>query len=127
MPVSIWVFIFQFVDEIKNADTNKAFEKLRLVVQAYNNFNKDFLLIQLPTIKQVSKYLIVCLAAIFQNNITKLCLYNVTQIYIQLTLDLNRKLFICLLLEIITIMEALPKCILKVVKLLHSVLEVRNH
>lgn len=44
MPVSIQVFNLKFVNKIKNASINKVFEKSYLVVQAYNDFNKDFVL-----------------------------------------------------------------------------------
>lgn len=50
MPVGIWIFTLQFDDEIKNASTDKAFKKSCLVLQAYNNFKKDFLLTQSSTI-----------------------------------------------------------------------------
>ena len=43
-------FNSQFVNEIKNAGTDKAFEKSRLIVQAYNNVNKGIVLTQSPTI-----------------------------------------------------------------------------
>ncbi len=49
--VGIWVFNSQFVNEIKNASTNKAFKKSCLVMQAYNDFNKDLVLTQLSTIE----------------------------------------------------------------------------
>lgn len=48
--VGIWVFNPQFVDKIKNTSIDKAFEKFYLVVQAYNNYNKDFILTQSPII-----------------------------------------------------------------------------
>ena len=38
------VFNSRFVNEIKNLGTNKAFEKSRLVVQAYNDLEKDLVL-----------------------------------------------------------------------------------
>ena len=63
MPADTHVFHSRFVDEIKNASTNKVFEKSRLVVQAYNDLNKDLVLTQSPIIQQVSQRLIVCLAA----------------------------------------------------------------
>lgn len=50
MPVDIRVFNSQFVDNIKNVDINNAFEISYLVVQAYNNYNKDFILTQLSII-----------------------------------------------------------------------------
>lgn len=50
VSISIQVFILWFIDKIKNANINKLFEKSYLVMQAYNNFNKNLILTQLPTI-----------------------------------------------------------------------------
>ena len=56
------------MDKVKHAGTDKAYEKSRLVVQAYNDQEKDLILTQSPTIQRVSQCFIVCLAAIFQDN-----------------------------------------------------------
>jgi len=40
VPDGIRLFNLRFVDEVKNKSTDKAFEKLRLVVQAYNDSEK---------------------------------------------------------------------------------------
>ena len=40
------IFIFYFVDKIKNKRTTMAFEKSSLVIQAYNNYDKKKILIQ---------------------------------------------------------------------------------
>ena len=61
------IFNSFYVNKIKHADTDKAYKKSWLVVQAYNDQEKDLVLTQLPTIQQVSQRLIVCLAAIFQD------------------------------------------------------------
>lgn len=82
MPVDIRVFNSQFVKEINNTNIDKAFEKSRLVIQTYNNFNKDLILTQSLTIQQVGQYLIVYLATILQDNITKLYLCNISQAYV---------------------------------------------
>lgn len=50
VPVDIRVFNSRFLDEIKNAGTDKAFEKSRLVEQSYNDFNKVLVLTQSPSI-----------------------------------------------------------------------------
>jgi hypothetical protein len=47
------IFNFKFVDKVKNKGTKKAFEKSRLVVQAYNN-NKTLVFTQSLTIQQIS-------------------------------------------------------------------------
>jgi hypothetical protein len=44
VPNGIRVFNSRFVDEIKNPGTDKAFEKSRLVVQAYKDAEKDLVL-----------------------------------------------------------------------------------
>ena len=54
MPVDKQVFNIQFDDEIKNTDSNQAFEKSYLVVQAYYDFNKDLVLTQSSTNQWVS-------------------------------------------------------------------------
>ena len=50
VPKGARIFGSRFVDEIKNAGTNKAFEKSRLVVQAFNDHGKEQVLTQSPTI-----------------------------------------------------------------------------
>ena len=37
-------FNLQFINKIKNKGTNKAFKKSRLVIQAYNNLEKELVL-----------------------------------------------------------------------------------
>ena len=37
IPQDIYIFNSRFIDEIKHPSTDKAFKKLRLVIQAYNN------------------------------------------------------------------------------------------
>ena len=58
---------------------------------------------------------------------TKLYLCNVSQAYVQSTLDLNQDFFIRPFPELITMIGASPECILKVVKPLHVVPEAENH
>jgi hypothetical protein len=44
IPQGNKVFNFRFINEIKNFNTNKTFKKSRLVIQAYNNPEKDLIL-----------------------------------------------------------------------------------
>ena len=128
IPDDARIFNSRFVDEVKNAGTDKAFEKSRLVVQAYNDVNKGLVLTQSPTIQRVSQRLIVCLAAIFQDN-TKLYLRDVTQAYVQSTSNLNRDFYIRPPMEFATMLGIRPNSdtILKVVKPLYGVPEAGNH
>jgi len=51
VPQGVYIFNLRFINEIKHPGTNKAFKKLRLVIQAYNNQGKGLVLIQSPTIQ----------------------------------------------------------------------------
>lgn len=129
VPSNACIFNSQFVDEIKNAGTDKAFEKSCLVVQAYNDSNKNLVLIQLSTIQWVSQRLIVCLAATLQNDTIKLYLRDVTQVYVQSTSNLNCNFYICPPHELATILGLIPSSdnVLKVIKPLYGVPEAGNH
>ena len=125
IPAGARVFNSRFVDEIKNAGTEKVFEKSRLVLQAYNDINKSLVLTQSPTIQRVSQRLLFCLATTISN--TKLYLRDVTQAYVQSTSDLNRDFYIRPPHELATLLGAPSDCILQVVKPLYGVPEAGNH
>ena len=55
VPPGARVFGSRFVNEIKAKGTDKAFEKSRLVVQAYNDDQKTTVLTQSPTIQRMSQ------------------------------------------------------------------------
>ena len=61
VPQGVRIFNSRFVDEIKHSGTDKAFEKSRLVVQAYNDQGKDLVLTQSPIIQRVSQRIILAL------------------------------------------------------------------
>ena len=77
---NVRVFKSRFVDEIKNAETEKTFEKSRLIMQIYNDKKKKLVLTQLSIIQRVSQRLIICLIVCHD---AKLFLKDVTQTYIQ--------------------------------------------
>ena len=118
------VFNLRFVNKIKHLNTNKIFEKSKLIVQTYNDFNKNLMLISLLTIQQVNQRLIVCLAATLQN---ELYLKNVTQAYVQFAFNLNRDFYICLFIELITLFDIFVDCILKIVKSFYEIFETSNY
>jgi hypothetical protein len=59
------IFNFRFVNEIKHSDINKAFEKSRLVMQTFNDQNKNLVLTQSFIVQRVNQRLIVCLIVVF--------------------------------------------------------------
>jgi hypothetical protein len=58
----IWIFNSRLVNEVKGKVTSTPYEKSRLVIQAYNDEEKELILTQLPTIQQVSQQLIIAIA-----------------------------------------------------------------
>jgi hypothetical protein len=93
IPDDTHIFKARFVDEVKNKDTNKAYKKSRLVVQAYNNDEKSLILTQSPTIQHVSQCIILCITPIINSN-ASLYLQDISQAYIQSTTLLNRDFYI---------------------------------
>lgn len=64
----------------------------------------------------------------FQDNKnTQLYLREVMQIYVQLTSSLNREFYIWPSPELISLLDILSDCVIKVMKLLYGVSEARNH
>ena len=128
VPQGNRVFNSRFVDEIKNLGTDKAFEKSRLVVQAYDDPEKDLVLTQSPTIQRVSQRLILCIAAITQNDVnTHLYLRDISQAYVQSATRLNRDFYIRAPLELSTALGVSQGTILKVVRPLYGIPEAGNH
>ena len=127
------LFNARFVNEIKNEDTEKIFEKSRLIMQTYNDFNKNQVFIQSSIIQRVNQRLIACIAVVLEinsndlNNSMKLFFRNVIQTYVQSIFNLNRKLYVKSLHEFVSIMKTSYDCIFKIMKSLYEMLETNNH
>jgi hypothetical protein len=119
------IFNFRFVNEIKHLDIDKVFKKSRLVVQTFNDQNKNLILTQSFIIQRISQRLIVCLIVVF----SKLNLYfrNITQAYVQSVTSLNRDFFVRSSVELIKHLDIDTNSILKIIKSLYDVLEADNH
>jgi hypothetical protein len=124
VSADVRIFSFRFVNEIKHSDTEKAFEKFRLVIQAFNDQNKTLVLTQSSIIQRVSQRLIICLAATLSMH---LYLRDITQAYVQSATSLNRDFYVQSLPKLIKLMRIFNDCILKVVKLLYGVSKAGNH
>lgn len=120
VPYGIRIFNSRFVDELKNAGTDKAFEKSRLVVQAYNDAGKHIVLTQSPTIQRVSQRIILAMTAMMNLG---LYLRDISQAYVQSTTQLNRDFFVRPPPELSLGKDA----ILKVIKPLYGIPEAGNH
>jgi Reverse transcriptase (RNA-dependent DNA polymerase) len=105
---------------MKNEGTDSAFEKSRLVVQAFKDSGKDQVLTESPTIQRVSQRLIICLAA--STNLD-LCLRDISQAYVQSSTILSRDFYVRPPEE----MGFGKEQVLKVVKPLYGVPEAGNH
>jgi hypothetical protein len=114
------IFNSRFVDEIKHFDTDKAFEKSRLVVQTFNDQNKNLMLTQSFTIQRISQRLFVCLIVVFSK--MNLYLKDITQTYVQSITSLNRDFFVRPPVELIKHLGIDTDSILKIVKSLSECL-----
>ena len=77
VPQGVYIFNLRFINKIKHFNTNRAFKKSRLIIQAYNNQGKDLVLIQLPTIQQVSQQIIFTLTPSLQSKPIALYLQDI--------------------------------------------------
>jgi hypothetical protein len=119
------IFSSRFVNEIKHSNTDKAFEKFRLIVQTFKNQNKTLILTQSSIIQRVNQRLIICLAAtLFQ---IKLYLRDIIQTYVQSRSILNRDFYVQSSSELIKLMRIFNDCILKMIKSLYDVSKADNH
>jgi hypothetical protein len=115
------IFNFRFVDEIKHSSTSDAYEKFRLVIQAYNDQDKTLILTQSSIIQRMSQRIILVLTACTFD--CHLYLRDIIQAYVQSKISLNREFFIRLSFELVLS----ERSILKVVKPLYEVLETETH
>jgi type III secretory pathway component EscS len=125
VSADVRIFSFRFVNEIKHLDTEKAFEKFRLVIQTFNDQNKTLVLTQSSIIQRVNQRLIICLiVSLFQ---MKLYLRNIIQAYVQSITSLNRDFYVQSLSKLIKLMRIFHDCILKMIKSLYDVSKADNH
>jgi hypothetical protein len=125
MLSDVRIFSSRFVNEIKHSDTNKAFEKFRLVVQAFRDQNKIFVLTQSFIIQRISQRLIICLAVTLPQ--MNLYLRNITQTYVQSRSILNRNFYVQSSSKLNKLMSIFNDCILKMIKSLYDVSKADNH
>ena len=85
------VFGSRFVDKVKNAGTEEAYEKSRLVIQAWNDRGRESILTQAPSVQRCSQRLILAMAATYGLSIA---LRDVTQAYTQSGTAVNRTVYV---------------------------------
>lgn len=123
VPQGARIFGSRFVDEIKNIGTEKAFEKSRLVIKAFNDNGKDQVLTQPPTIQRMSQRIILALTPTFQAKGMELYLRDITQAYVQSTTNINREFYAKPPKE----MNLHQDSVVKVIKPLYGIPEAGNH
>jgi hypothetical protein len=125
VPQGIRIFNTRFVDEVKNAGTPDAFEKSRLVVQAYNDDGKKLVLTQSPTLQRSSHRCLLFTTVQLLQEGCQLYLRDVTQAYVQSTTTLNREFYVRPPTEL---SKDLPDgSLLRVRKPLYGIPEAGNH
>jgi hypothetical protein len=117
---NVRIFNSRFVDEIKHSGISQAYEKSRLVIQAYNDHEKTLVLTQALTIQRMSQRIILAIAASINHH---LYLRDITQAYTQSTSLLNRMFFIRSLPDLNLSHDA----ILRIIKSLYDVSEAKAH
>ncbi|POS83447.1 hypothetical protein EPUL_004675 [Erysiphe pulchra] len=127
VPAGTRLLDARFFDEIKHKGTDKAFEKSRLVVQAYNDREKGVVLTQSPTIQRINQRLIFCIATLMQTNDVNLYLREISQAYVQSITKLNRNFYIKPPQVLKEELGLAKDTVLKVVKPLYGVSEDGNH
>ncbi len=125
VSADVRIFSFRFVNEIKHSSIEKAFEKFRLVIQAFNDQNKILVLTQSSIIQRISQRLIICLATSLSQ--MKLYLRDIIQAYVSSQFNLNRDFYVQSSPKLIKLMRIFNDCILKVIKFLYDVSEADNH
>jgi hypothetical protein len=110
---------------MKHFDIDKTFEKSRLVMQTFNDQNKNLLLIQSFIISRINQRSIVFFIVIFSK--TNLYFRDITQTYVQSITSLNRDFFVRSFVELIKHLDIDSNNIFKIIKLLYNVFEADNH
>jgi hypothetical protein len=124
MSKNIRIFNSRFIDEIKHSGTSQAYEKSRLIVQAYNDHEKTLVLTQAFIIQRMSQRIILAIVASISENY-HLYLRNITQIYTQSKSFFNRMFFIRSSLDLD--IDLSDDAILRVIKSLYDVSEAKAH
>ena len=119
------IFKLQIVYKVKGKTTPTLFEKSCLVIQIYNDLDKEIILTQSPTIQHASQRLIIALALTLMKLRMILWIWDITQAYTQLTTLLQRMILTYLLKKIEELYS--KGTIMTVLKLLYSVAETGIH
>ncbi len=119
---NVRIFNFCFVDEIKHLDISQTYEKFRLIIQTYNDYEKTLMLTQAFTIQRMSQRIILVITASSSEN-HHLYLRNITQTYTQSESSLNRMFFIRSFADL----NLSDDAILRIIKSLYDVSEIETH
>jgi hypothetical protein len=119
---NVRIFNSCFVDEIKHSNISQAYEKFRLMIQAYNDYKKTLMLTQASTIQRMSQRIILVIAASTSEN-HHLYLRDITQTYTQSKSLLNRMFFIRSFVDL----NLSDDVILRIIKPLYDVSKIEAH
>jgi Reverse transcriptase (RNA-dependent DNA polymerase) len=123
VPPGVRIYNSRFVDTIKNEGAENAYEKSRLVIQAYADDEKHQVLTESPTIQRASFRLLLALAASLRPHGMNLYVRDITQAYVQSETKLVREFYA----KPPSDLRLPEESILKVVKPLYGIPEAGNH
>ena len=127
VSLDIRVFNARFVNEIKNENTKKTYEKSRLIIQTYNDSEKNQIFIQSLIIQRMNHRLILYIVVMIESDSIKLYFRNITQTYVRSIFIFNRNFYVRSFHEFVKIMKTSFDCILKMMKSLYEIFETNNH
>ena len=127
MSLNIRVFNARFVNEIRNENTKKTYEKSRLIIQTYNDSKKNQIFIQSSIIQRMNQRLILCIVVMIESDSIKLYFRNITQTYVQSIFIFNRNFYVKSFYKFVKIMKTSSDCILKMMKSLYEIFETNNY
>jgi hypothetical protein len=116
------IFNSRFIDEIKHSNTSQAYEKSRLIIQAYNDHEKTLMLTQAFIIQRMSQRIILVIAASINHH---LYLRDITQTYTQSKSLFNRMFFIRSSFDLN--IDLFDDAILRIIKSLYDVSKAKTH
>lgn len=122
------IFKTRIIKSIKGKNTITPYEKSRLVVQAFNDQDKDMILTQSPIVQRISVRLPLSISIfLMQNYGLKLILRDVQQAHIQSKTPSIRELPYWSSPEIIETMNLPDKTVMRILKCLYGIPESGNH
>jgi hypothetical protein len=118
------LFKFRIIHEIKGKN-DTSYEKSRWIIQSYNDYGKERIFTQSPTIQRMSQRLILALALFLLKQGCSIELRDITQAYLQSVTKLARNIYATLPKELQA--KYPPDTIVRMIRPLYGIAEAGVH